>query len=211
MNSVRVFKAFAVGLSSLGLILPATILNAGPPLPATRTTRSVEPQFSEVAPKTDAYNSRNLNRSLQLAATKKSKSVSDVKLDAAGYLHGVVVDLRNRPVANTLVVISRDNRALAELRTDSQGRFSAGPLGRGIYLMQSGGQSRAFRVWTPKMAPPAAGQLALLVTGSQVIRGQMPLEDFFASDAFVITGLVAAMIALPIILNNSGSKTPASP
>ena len=184
MNSVRVFKVFAVGLSSLGLILPAPILNAAPPAPSARTTRLVEPQ---------------------------SKSTSDVKLDAAGYLHGMVVDLQNRPVANATVVVSQGKRDLAEIRTDSQGRFSAGPLGKGTYLMKSGGQSRAVRAWTPKMAPPSAGQLALLVTGNEVIRGQMPLEDFFSSDAFVITGLVAAMIALPIALHNSGSKTPASP
>ena len=184
MNPARVFTAFAVGLSSLGLILPASILNAAPPVPVAPTTRAVEPP---------------------------AKSISDVKLDAAGYLHGMVVDLQGTPVAKATVIVSRGKRDLAEARTDSLGRFSVGPLGRGTYLMKSGGQSRAVRAWTPIMAPPSAGQLALLITGSEVIRGQMPLEDFFASDAFVITGLVAAMIAIPIAIHNSGSKTPASP
>ena len=184
MNPVRVFTAFAVGLSSLGLILPTPILNAAPPAPAAPTTRLAKPQ---------------------------AKSISDVKLDAAGYLHGMVVDLQGTPVGNATVVVSQGKRDLATVRTDRLGRFSAGPLGRGAYLMKSGGQSRAVRAWTPEMAPPSAGQLALLITGSEVIRGQMPLEDFFASDAFVITALVAAMIAIPIALHNSGSKTPASP
>ena len=184
MNPVRLFRALAVGLSSLGLILPAPILNAAEPVPAPRTTRLVKP---------------------------RAKPISDVKLDSAGYLHGMVVDLQGMPVANAMVVISQGKLDLAKLNTDRLGRFSAGPLGKGTYLMKSGGQSRAVRAWTPRMAPPSARQLALLITGSEVILGQMPLEDFFASDAFVITGLVAAMIAIPIAVHNSGSKTPASP
>ena len=184
MNPLRVLTAFAVGLSSLGLILPAPILKAAPPVRAARTTQLVEPQ---------------------------AKSISDVKLDATGYLHGMVVDSQGTPVANATVVVNRGKRDLAKVSTNSLGRFSAGPLGSGTYLMKSGGQSWAVRAWTDKMAPPSARQLALLITGSEVIRGQMPLEDFFASDAFVITALVAAMIAIPIALHNSGSKTPASP
>jgi hypothetical protein len=185
MNFVRIFTAFAVGLSSLGLILPEPILNAAPPAPTPSPTPSpVQPP---------------------------AKSISDVKLDAAGYLHGMVVDLQGTPIANARVVVAQGKQDLGEVRTDSMGRFSAGPLGRGDYLMKSGGQSRAVRAWTPKMAPPAAKQVALLVTGDELIRGQMPLEDFFASDAFIITGLVAALIAIPIAVHNSGSKTPASP
>jgi len=184
MDPVRVFKAVAVGISSLGLLLPTPILNAAPPVAAESTARLVEP---------------------------RSKSISDVRLDAAGYLHGMVVDSRGLPVANATLVVSQGRRDLSKVRTDGQGRFSAGPLGRSTYLMKSGGQSMIVRAWPPQMAPPSAKQRALLITGGEVIRGQMPLEDFFASDAFVITGLVAAMIAIPIALHNSGSRTPASP
>jgi len=184
MSPVRVFTALAVGMSSLGLILPAPILHAAPPAPAAPVPRVAEPQ---------------------------AKSIGDIKLDAAGYLHGMVVDLQGTPVANAMVVVSRGKRDLANVSTDRLGRFSAGPLGRGTYLMKSGGQTRAVRAWTPEMAPPSARQLALLITDSEVILGQMPLEDFFASDMFVITGLVAAMIAIPIAVHNSGSKTPRTP
>ena len=63
-----------------------------------------------------------------------------------------------------------------------------------------------------RRSPPAARPLALMVVGSEVVRGQMPLEDFFASDAVIITGLAAAMIAIPIAVHNSGGKDkPASP
>jgi len=184
MNPVRVFSTIAVGLSCAGLILPAPTLNAAPPASTARTPQPVRPQ---------------------------AKTVSDVKLDSAGYLQGMVVDLQGTPVANATVIVSRGKQDLAKANTDKRGRFSAGPMGRGSYLIRSGGGSRAVRAWAPQIAPPAARDLALLITGSDVIRGQMPLEDFFASDAFVITGLVAAMIAIPIAVHNSGSKDPASP
>ena len=184
MNRLRVFTTVLVGLSCVGLILPAPILNAAPPVSTARTLRPVEP---------------------------RAKSISDVKLDAAGYMHGVVVDLQGAPVANATVVVSRGKRDMLKVGTDKLGRFSAGPMGRGTYLMKSGGQGRIVRAWTPQVAPPAAREQALLITGSEVVRGQMPLEDFFASDAFVMTGLVAAMIAIPIAVHNSGSKDPASP
>jgi hypothetical protein len=184
MSPVRILTAFAVGLSSLGLILPIEILNAAPPVPTPSAAHVVKP---------------------------KAEPVSDVKLDGAGYLHGMVVDLQGQPLANATVIVSQGKRDLAKIRTDGQGRFSAGPMARGSYLLKSRGQSRAVRAWMPQMAPPSAGQLAVLITGPDIVRGQMPLEDFFASDAFIITGLVAAMIAIPIAIHNSGSKEPASP
>ena len=184
MKTVRVFSTIAVGLSCVGLILPTPILNAAPPASTTRTPRSVQPQ---------------------------AKSISDVKLDSSGYLQGMVVDLQGAPVANAIVIVRQGKRDVAKSKTDKLGRFSSGPMGRGTYLIRSGGGSRAVRAWTPQMAPPAARELTMLITGSEIVRGQMPLEDFFSSDAFVITGLVAAMIAIPIAVHNSGSKAPASP
>ncbi len=183
MNPVRVLTAIAVGLSCVGLILPSPILHAAPP-PTAPIPQSVQPRV---------------------------KSIGDVKLNATGYLQGVVVDLQGVPVANATVIVSQGKKDVARVKTDRHGRFGAGPMGRGTYLLKSGGQSRAVRAWSGQMAPPAARELALLITGSEVVRGQMPLEDFFASDAFVITGLVAAMIAIPIAIHSSGSKDPASP
>ena len=51
-----------------------------------------------------------------------------------------------------------------------------------------------------------------MVVGNELVRGQMPLEDFCSSDAFVITGLVGAVIAIPIILHNQDSDSqPSTP
>lgn len=139
-------------------------------------------------------------------------AVSDVVLDAESGLQGVVVDIRGEPQAGVEVALVQQKTRLGLVKTDLQGRFRMAGIQGGMYMLQSGGQGRFIRAWTAAAAPPAAKPLALLVVGSEVVRGQMPLEDFFASDAVIVTGLVAAMIALPIALHNSGGdNAPASP
>ena len=71
--------------------------------------------------------------------------------------------------------------------------------------MLVGGHGRLVRAWAAQTAPPAARNIALVVAGGDVVRGQMPFEQFFASDAVIVCGMVAAMIALPVALNNSDS------
>lgn len=139
-------------------------------------------------------------------------AVSDVVLDAQSGLLGVVVDIRGVPQPGVEVALVQQKARLGLAKTDLQGRFRMASVKGGMYMLQSGGQGRFVRAWTAGAAPPAAKPLALMVVGSEVVRGQMPLEDFFSSDAVIITGLVAAMIALPIALHNSGGhETPASP
>ena len=78
-------------------------------------------------------------------------------------------------------------------------------------MLQSGGQGRFVRAWSAKKAPPNAKSAAMMITGDGVVRGQMPLEDFFASDAVIIAGLVAALITIPIVASNHGDSSAASP
>ncbi|MDD4787609.1 MAG: hypothetical protein PHO07_10575 [Pirellulales bacterium] len=139
-------------------------------------------------------------------------AVSDVALDTGGGMQGVVVDVHGMPRSGVEVALVQHRRRLSLAKTDLQRRFRLAGVKGGVYQIQTGGQGRFVRAWTAEAAPPAARPLALMVVGSEVVRGQMPLEDFFASDAVIITGLVAAMIAIPIAVNNSGGKDkPASP
>ncbi len=138
--------------------------------------------------------------------------IADVVLDAQGGLHGVVVDVHGAPQPAAKVILVQQKREVGRVQTDRFGRFRLSGLRGGIYTLQSGGQARFVRAWTGKKAPPKAKGAALIVTGDGVIRGQMPLEQFFASDGVVIAGLVAAMIAIPIAISNQGdSSSPASP
>lgn len=138
--------------------------------------------------------------------------VADVALSCDGTLEGLVMDVDGVPVPDAPVALFRGDKELGRTASDSLGRFRLGGLAGGTYRVAVGPHARLVRAWTADTAPPAAGEMALVVVG-RVVRGQMPLECFFASDAFVITGMVAAMIALPIAIHSSGggSDVPASP
>jgi hypothetical protein len=180
-------KSLCVGLSCVGLILPTSVLEAAPPLavPVRRDVRGHAPLPSQ-------------------------RLAGDVSLDSAGYLHGLVVDGHGVPVADQAVVLGQTGRQFAHVRTGAAGRFRVGPVRGGTYLLSSGGHGRLVRAWAPHTAPPAAAKTVLVVAGDEVVRGQMPLEEFFASDAVIVCGLVAAMIAVPIAVSTSKSK-PRSP
>jgi len=123
-------------------------------------------------------------------------------------MHGLVVNVDGVPLANQAVVLSRAGGEPVLARTDGQGRFRIERLGGGMYGLSVGGRGRMFRAWVAHTAPPAASDVALIVVGGDVVRGQMPLEEFFASDAVIIVGMVAAMIAIPIAIHNSEPSSP---
>ena len=181
---MRVAKALCVGLSCLGLILPASALQAAR-RPAAMAAQPPAPQ--------------------------PAKLTSDVELDATGTLRGQVVNVGGVPVAEAEVFLRQSGFQFARTRTDATGRFSFRHLRGGMYEVVVRGHSGLVRAWAAKTAPPAAEEIALVVVGHDLVRGQMPAEQFFASDAFVVTAMVAAMIALPIALHNSGDAGPVSP
>ncbi len=183
-RKLRVLKVPLVCLGCLGLLLPGPLLQAADPPVAV-----------------DRGWSRGVN----------APKISDVELDVAGRLRGLVLDAHGIPLAGTRVMVCQGTREMVAVTTDGLGRFAVGPLRGGSYLLKSGGQGKAIRAWRSRTAPPLAKPLAVMIVGDRVVRGQMPLEEFFASDAVVVAGLVAAMIAIPIAVHNSGSRRPASP
>jgi len=184
MDLLRVLKVWCVGLSCLGMILPASLLEAAPAA-AAKTSRQ--------------------------PAGHRAEMVSDLELDASGRLHGLVVNVEGVPVGHAVVSVRQMNAEVASTKSDALGRFSIGQLRGGTYQLTVGNQGRLVRAWAANTAPPAAKGFVLIIVGGDVIRGQMPLEEFFASDAVVVVGLVAAMIAIPIVVNNSHDSAPSSP
>lgn len=182
MKSPKVVKALSIGLACAGLILPGNVVEGGPPRPAM------------VGP---------------APAEHEETPAPDVELDRRGCLQGMVVDVQGAPVAHAVVVIEAGGQEVGRTETDGLGRFVMGPLCGSAYQLRVGHQRRLVRIWAADTAPPAAKPMVLVVLGGDVVRGQLPLEEFFASDTLVIVGLVAAMIALPVALHNSGQ--PVSP
>jgi hypothetical protein len=135
-----------------------------------------------------------------------------VALDGNGSVRGLVVDVEGSPVAHAVVTIESTDRELARAETDGLGRFALGPLGGGTYQLKVGAEGRLVRLWADQTAPPVAKPMVLIVLGGKVVRGQLPLEQFCASDTFVILGMAAAAIVIPIAVHNGGGGGgPASP
>jgi len=137
-------------------------------------------------------------------------SAGDIELDRDGMLHGVVVNVQGVPVAGMSVLVRNAAGEVTAVETDAMGRFSVAVPG-GTCRLSTGGFTREFRTWVAGTAPPRSRQIAAMVVGGDVVRGQMPMGDFFRSDAFLLTALVSAAIAIPIAVHNSKSRAPSSP
>jgi len=84
-------------------------------------------------------------------------------------------------------------------------------LSSGTYHVVIGPYETRLRVWDARIAPPHARPSAQIVLGAGVVRGQMPLKNFITSDAVIITGLIGAMIAVPIAIHQSKRRDSSSP
>jgi len=178
MDHVRTLKALCVGLSAVGLLVPPSVVEASTPANLATVPKPVV------------------------------KLVADAELDSLGFLHGRVFSARGVPAAGVTVVLRQTDRELARTDTDALGRFRLGQLRGGTYELSVGAQGRLVRAWAANTAPPAAGDVVVILGDGEVVRGQMPLEEFFASDAVLLIGLVAAMIAIPIAIHNSKPSSP---
>ena len=138
---------------------------------------------------------------------------SDVQLGPQGVLYGVVVDVQGVPLSRASVVLQREGRQVATVETDALGRFAVGELQGGTYVVAVGPYVRVLRTWANNTAPPKTRDMALIVVGDGVVRGQrplLPLERVFASDQFVIAAMAGAAIALPLSVQHSNHR-PSSP
>ncbi len=143
--------------------------------------------------------------------------VEDVELDRHGTLHGTVVDVQNVPIAEATVTVLHNDREVARARTDPSGRFLVVGLRGGSYRVMANHRvmaslgARQFRAWAADTAPPGASGTVRISVGDDVVRGQIPLKEFVFSDCVLLTGLTAAMIAVPIAVYSTNRGSPASP
>lgn len=98
--------------------------------------------------------------------------VVDVALSAGGTLVGRVIDEQGQPVDGALVSFRQGDHEVASIVSAQDGTFSADNLRAGVYVVQAGQGEGVFRFWAPNTAPPSARQDAVIVSGTQVVRGQ---------------------------------------
>lgn len=138
---------------------------------------------------------------------------SDVALRHGGLLVGQVVDQHGTPKAGAVVSIHYAEREIVRSTTDKNGMFAAQGLRGGQYqLVTENGQS-VCRLWAVDTAPPSAQQMALVVSGDNVVRGQFgysPMTDWvewMKCHPYLTAGAVAAAIAIPLALADDWSSS----
>jgi hypothetical protein len=186
MSLTRWIKSVAVALALAGVCLPESLLAAGPGSPSSKVT--------------------------------------DVALRDGGVLTGQVVDAQGAAKGNTPVMLMAGEQELAASRTDQAGDFSFRGLRGGVYQIAAGSSHGVYRLWAPDTAPPSAQQGVLIVSDENTVRGQTQYSNnglvpgtsyggrlrFWLSNPWVIGGIVATAVAVPIALHESNDH-PHSP
>jgi hypothetical protein len=178
MKRKRRFHTCLIMLTSLGLIISGPALQAG----AADTASQRQSEGSQ----------------------GRVPAVIDVALDAGGTLQGQVVDARGEAAPRTPVSIQQLDREVARAVTDASGRFRVTGLRGGTYRIVAGEATGAYRLWAANTAPPAALPSALVVAGDQqLVRGNLGQCIQFLRNPWVVAGLVAVAIAVPVALHNA--------
>ena len=137
------------------------------------------------------------------AADAPAPLVHDVMLHEGGTLYGKVLDASGTAMGGAAVSVHAGPKQFATLITDSNGAFRTANLQGGVYQISSPQGEGTYRLWAPNTAPPAAQRSATLVCGD-IVRGQGGHRLIgWLTNPWVLTGLIATAIAVPIALNNN--------
>lgn len=136
---------------------------------------------------------------------------SDVALHVGGVLLGQVVDGNGSPLPNAPVALRQADREVAAAVTEASGYFLLSGLRGGTHEIAVGPTRQVHRIWAPGTAPPSAQDGALVVVGERTTRGQQGPIGYWLSNPWVVAGLVAAAVAIPVAIHNNRVQRTASP
>lgn len=146
-----------------------------------------------------------LPQRIMAASPAPQPLINDVALGANGTLRGQVVDGQGTPKTDADVTVWQNENRVAAAKTDANGNFSVAGLRSGVHQVAAGEGVNVYRFWAPNTAPPAASQEALVVSDQNVVRGNGVIG--FLTNPWVLAGIVAAAIAIPIALNNDDDSS----
>lgn len=131
-----------------------------------------------------------------------SQQVENLELQQ-GLLIGGLVDAAGKGVEDAPVVIGQNGKPVAELRTDSEGRFAATGLKPGVYQVVSHGAVTTYRVYEQGQAPAEAKKGVIHQVDPQIARGagHGGLLGILANP-LVLALIIAAAIAIPLALDD---------
>jgi hypothetical protein len=126
--------------------------------------------------------------------------VHDIALGNNGALAGQVVDSQGIPQPHADVSVWQNENRVATAKSDEKGNFQVSGLRSGVHQVAAGEGVSVYRFWAPNTAPPSATSQAMVVNDQNVVRGNGVVG--FLTNPWVLAGIVAAAIAIPIALNN---------
>jgi hypothetical protein len=92
---------------------------------------------------------------------------------------------------------------MMQVVSDAQGGFAVPDLAGGVIEFVDGTRSWHVRCWAHGTAPPSSVAVLCLAGEQDVVRGQVAPGCWGLNNPWVIAGLVAAAIAIPIALSNN--------
>jgi hypothetical protein len=128
--------------------------------------------------------------------------IEDVSLGQGESFHGVLLSERGEPIADADVELTQLGRQVAVSKTDEAGQFGFQGLRGGLHLVKAGQSAQLLRLWKPGTAPPHAKN-GVIISEQLTVRGQRPFKDLITSNAFIITGVIVAAIAIPIAVHDA--------
>lgn len=186
MGCTTVLRRAAISLACLGMLIQTPVLMA-----------ATTPQATAVA---------NTEESTQKPA------VFDVGLHKNNTLVGQLINEQGVPLAKQKVSLIQKDHVLVTATTDKQGYFAFSNVAAGTYQVAAPKAQGICRAWAPKTAPPVAQPGILLVDGKGAVRAQQGPIAYWLGKPWVIAGLVAAAVAIPVAIHNhQNDKSPSSP
>jgi len=148
---------------------------------------------------------------MQAAVAERTSSGLDVELLPGGVLRGQVIDVEGTARQRMLVTLHHSGRRIAAAVTDRTGSFALAGLGGGRYEITAGQAFGSYRIWAPSTAPPAARRGVLLVVGEGGLRGQTGPIAFWLGNPWLVAGIAAAAVSIPVAIHNNRVDRTASP
>jgi len=172
----------------------------------------VQPQFLLAS-------ERSIVKSSTTAHTAQTLTVVDVALQNEGVLHGQIMDKQGQPLSDIKIqVLSASADKQWQTQSDAKGQFQLTGLSGATYHLQVGEHVQLLRAWSAGTAPPSATKGLLIVQNSDVILAQNCGSPVCGSavrkakhplaNPWIIGGLVAAAIAIPVAIHNADDDDP---
>jgi len=134
----------------------------------------------------------------------------DVRLHSDGLLQGQVVDGHGLPLVGIPVSLRYQDREIAVIATDRSGGFRFSGVRSGGHQLVAGNMRQICRTWSQHNAPPSAQSGVRIVMPDGPVRGQSGPIGYWLGNPWVIAGLVAVAVAIPVAIHNHRARRPSS-